>query len=118
MNELTLSAKTPEAEKFKTKGPRTFTVDEIRNARRTWARLDGFSGETCGDCGATANVLAFSPGWHCSCGHFNVQSYSHHQMAHASPDFGPSAAVIEAGYVDDVSPSENGGDGKGSCGCK
>ncbi len=113
---MTVQAKVPEADTFKTEGPRDFTVAEIQDARRTWARFDGFSGETCGDCGAKANVLAHSPGWHCACGHYNIQSYTDHQMAHASPDYGPSAAVIQAGYVDDDAPEGETGDG--SCGCK
>ena len=60
---------------------------------------DGFrfiySGETCGMCNRKANVLFPGAGWFCPCGHYNVQSFSHHQPAHVKPDIGPSRRKIE-----------------------
>lgn len=112
---MTVQAKVPTACTFSTRGPRDFTVDEIRSARRSWARFDGFTGETCGDCGARANVLVGSAGWHCACGHFNMQSHSSHQTPHDLPDYGPRRLMIVAGLADDEddAPDEGGG-----CGCK
>ena len=89
-------AVTPDAKKHD--GPKAFTADEIRDAQQTWTYSNGFSGESCGSCKATANVLAGGPGWFCGCGHYNVQSWSHHQIPHDSPDYGPTQAVIAEGH--------------------
>jgi hypothetical protein len=88
----------PNAMRFSKGGSNTFTAAEITDACTTWAMFNGFSGEHCGNCLTDHNVLAGGPGFFCECcGHFNVQSFSHFQMPHEKPDFGPTAAVIRAG---------------------
>lgn len=77
-----------------------FTHAQIVNAVLTWANFNGFSGESCGDaCKATANVLA-GAGWFCPCGHYNVQSWNHHQIPHEEPTYGPTRGTICAAIVD------------------
>ena len=73
-----------------------YTVDEIRDkfAGR------GFTAETCGSCKATANVLAGNPGWFCPCGHFNTQSWNHHQIPHDEPTYGPPHDRIVEAFKD------------------
>ncbi len=78
----------------------TLTAAKIREMSATWAHFDGFSGEHCSKCLADANVLAFNDGWLCGCGHYNCQSWSHHQHPHQYPDYGPSQAVISEGMKD------------------
>lgn len=76
------------------------TAAEITDACKTWANFNGFSGEHCGNCLTDHNVLAGGPGFICStCGHHNVQSWSHHQMPHDFPEYGPTREVIHAGIV-------------------
>jgi hypothetical protein len=79
-----------------TKEDFTFTAEEIAEAVDTWANFTGFSGETCGECRKTANVLC-GPGWLCVCGHYNVQRF-HPRHPHPSPDLGPDAEIIGRGY--------------------
>lgn len=80
------------------RGEFTMTAAQITDACKTWAMFNGFSGEHCGHCLTDQNVLAGGPGFVCpTCGHHNVQSFSHHQMPHEFPEFGPTAAVIHAG---------------------
>lgn len=88
----------PEDMKYAERGESSFTVDKIVEARTTWAMFNGFSGESCGRCLAEANVLAGGPGWFCGCGHYNVQSWSCHQIPHEHPDHGPSQATIGKAY--------------------
>lgn len=73
-----------------------YTVEQIAEML-TWQNFQGFSGETCGGCGRTANVLAGGPGWICVCGHYNAQSWRGGPMPHESPDLGPTAATITKG---------------------
>jgi hypothetical protein len=74
------------------------TAEEITDACKTWAMFDGFSGEHCYHCLTDQNVLAGGPGFFCpTCGHYNVMSFSDHQMPHKHPEFGPTADVIHAG---------------------
>ena len=75
-----------------------YTSEEITEMADTWSNYNGFSGETCGNCHRTANVLALGPGWICECEHFNVQSWSHANMPHENPDLGPARSVIQEGH--------------------
>jgi hypothetical protein len=86
----------------------SFSAEQIVEAARTWARFDGFEGDTCsgralyrksGKCGLTANVLAGGPGWFCVCGHYNMQSWSSHQMTHTDPDMGPDRVTLRQAYA-------------------
>lgn len=113
---MTVKASIPYACTFRTEGPKDYSIDEIQSARRNWARFEGFSGETCGKCNATANVLAASAGWHCACGHFNIKSWTNKHTLHDLPDYGPRRLVVVAAMADDE-PDDSGTDGQ-ACGCK
>lgn len=76
----------------------SFSAEEIAEALDTWANFVGFSGETCGKCGKTANVLVGGAMWECVCGHYNVTPFIIHRIPHEQPDLGPSYEVIEQGY--------------------
>lgn len=65
----------------------------------TWTYYQGFSGESCGKCKATANVLAGGAGWFCPCGHYNFQLLFHHQPPHEMPTYGPSKHSIKEGHA-------------------
>ena len=89
-----------------------WTPEKIAEAVATWHNWPGFSGESCGNCRATANVLAGGPGWFCPVcevvvdtgddekllvsEEYNCQSWSCHQMPHENPDYGPTLATIRA----------------------
>jgi hypothetical protein len=77
--------------------PSDFSVEDIDRAVRTWACYPGFSGETCSECYARANVLSGGPGWFCECGQYNNQCFHGGMRPHANPDYGPSAATIGRG---------------------
>ena len=77
---------------------KVYTAPEITEMADTWANYNGFSGETCGACHRTANVLAFGPGWFCECGHYNMQALHSANMPHEKPDFGPALSVIQEGH--------------------
>ena len=55
---------------------------------------EGFVGESCGMCKATANVMGGGAGWVCPCGHYNNQCWHGGPMAHSVPDYGPPAKRI------------------------
>lgn len=77
-----------------------FTEEEITQMWNNWERFNGFSGETCTQCHADANLLALGGmgGWSCStCGHFNFHPDSEPKAAHEHPDFGPNGETIRAG---------------------
>jgi hypothetical protein len=74
-----------------------YTKEQITEMADTWRNYHGFSGETCGKCHKTANVFAFSLGWICDCGHFNLQAWSLAQVPHEQPDMGTPRAVIVEG---------------------
>lgn len=76
-----------------------FTVRQITDAADTWANFNGFTGETCHGCKKTANVLAGGPGWICTCGEYNAQGLHDYRISHTSPDLGPDAETIQAGYA-------------------
>ena len=76
----------------------TYTSEEITEMCETWVNYNGFTGETCGKCHRTANVFAYSPGWFCDCGHYNIQSWSYAQMPHENPDMGTPRDVIVLGH--------------------
>ncbi len=59
----------------------------------------GFTGETCGSCGLTANVDAYCARWTCTCGHENVLPSSDATTPHDEPDLGPRREVLEAAHV-------------------
>lgn len=61
----------------------------------TWPHFNGFSGEQCSQCKKTANVPAGGPGWFCDEGHYNVQSWSFHQIPHEAPALGPTRQQIQ-----------------------
>jgi hypothetical protein len=70
---------------------------EIAVAITTWGNWPSFSGEKC-ICGYLANVLAGGPGWECPlCKHFNIQSFSCHNMPWISPVIGPTRDTISSG---------------------
>jgi hypothetical protein len=75
-----------------------YTVSEITEMADTWANYNGFTGETCGVCEKTANVLAGGAGWFCDCGHYNVQSLSDFGVLHEQPDMGTLGSVIVEGH--------------------
>ncbi len=76
-----------------------FTAEKITEAYTSWAMFDGFSGEHCSTCLTDHNVMSRSPGFFCGrCGDYNCQSWSGHQMPHKEPEFGPTLAVIRAGF--------------------
>jgi hypothetical protein len=86
----------------------SFSVQQIIEAARTWARYTGFEGDTCsghiashksGRCHLRANVPAGGPGWHCICGHYNIQSWNFHQKPHEHPDLGPPALTLRRAYA-------------------
>jgi hypothetical protein len=74
-----------------------YKAEEIAKMWDTWFRFDGFTAETCGHCHSDVNVFANSPGWHCSCGHYNMQSLSGRIIPHEHPDFGPDRKTIRDG---------------------
>ena len=71
-----------------------WAVRKVAEAPLTWNNFNGFTAETCSDCGARVNVLAHAPGWFCPCGHFNLQSWSYSQVPWALPKYGPSKARL------------------------
>ena len=77
---------------------KVYTALEITEMADTWANYNGFTGETCGACGKTANVLAGGAGWFCDCGHYNAQSLSNFRAPHERPDVGTPGSVIVEGY--------------------
>lgn len=103
---MSVNAKVPESEPFTTKGPYCFTVLDILAERAKDANFKGFTGDTCTSCGNTANVLHAQGGWHCTCGHFNFQSYTNANALHDEPDLGPSSAVVDAGMTGADEPVE------------
>ena len=74
-----------------------FTAEYIAEALDTGVNFSGFSGETCGKCGKTANVLTGGAVWVCVCDHYNSTSFSHRAL-HETPDLGPSLEVVRQGY--------------------
>lgn len=74
-----------------------YTTTAIAEAVLTWANFNGFTGEQCSVCKATANVLAGGPGWHCPCGHYNLQSWHCHMIPHEAPLYGPRQDLIHRG---------------------
>jgi hypothetical protein len=73
-----------------------FTEEQIATAIDGWVNFTAFSGETCGKCGTTANVLN-GPGWICICGAFNAQSFRGGPEPHEKPGLGPTAEMIRNG---------------------
>lgn len=61
-------------------------------------RWEGVSGDTCGSCKATANIVNFSHGWTCPCGSFNVGS-SYCNIPFDIPKYGPSVVEIEVAFL-------------------
>ncbi len=55
---------------------------------------EGFNGESCGQCKATANVMGGGAGWFCPCGHYNTQCWSGGMFPHPIADYGPPARRI------------------------
>ena len=76
----------------------TYTTDEITEMANSWRNYNGFSGETCGKCQKTANVLAGGPGWICDCGHYNTQGIWGHSIPHEQPDMGTPLIIIDEGH--------------------
>jgi hypothetical protein len=77
-----------------------YSREDIIIANQTWANYNGFSGETCGVCGATANVLAGGAGWFCVCGQYNAQSLSCFRLPHDSPTYGPDGETIANAHTE------------------
>lgn len=75
-----------------------YTADEIAEMADTWANYNGFSGERCGGCGKTANVLAGGVGWFCECEYYNIQSVHFYSTPHETPDIGPARETIRLGH--------------------
>jgi len=76
-----------------------FKIRDIIYACRYWANFNGFTGERCGHCKKTANVLAGSSGWFCPCGHHNVLSFHGCNIPHARPDCGPTRRKLRTAYI-------------------
>lgn len=72
---------------------RAFTRKEIA----AFAVNLSFSGETCGKCKKTANVLIPESEWRCDCDHFNMLSWRHSRRPYNSPDMGTSLLAINEG---------------------
>lgn len=82
----------------KASGIEIYSIARITEMSDTWRNYNGFTGETCGVCKKTANVLALGPGWVCDCKHFNVQSFIYVQIPHDNPDMGTPKSIIVAGH--------------------
>lgn len=74
------------------------SASQICEAVLTWANYNGWTGERCGRCGSTANVLAGGPGWICPCGHYNVQCWHGAFLPHDDPTYGPPSFFITHGH--------------------
>ena len=75
-----------------------YTADEITEMCDTWVIFNGFSGEICSKCRKTANTFAYSSGWFCDCGHYNIQSFYNFQISYENPDMGTPNSIIDSGY--------------------
>jgi len=60
-----------------------------------WMNFNGFSGESCGKCNKTANILGGGPGWICVCESYNAQDFYHNRAPHENPDLGPTKSEIQ-----------------------
>ena len=77
---------------------KVYTAQEITEKADMWMNYNGFTGETCGDCKKTANVLARGNGWECDCGHLNDQSWTNFFIPYEHPDMGTPRGVIVEGH--------------------
>lgn len=81
---------------------KVYTAEEITEMCDTWANYQGHTGDSCGACGRTANVLAGGSGWFCVCGHYNVQSWLQYNVVYDFPDMGTPKNVLIAGHCKSV----------------
>lgn len=115
---MSVHANVPEADTFTTKGPYCYSADEIRQIRRDWSVPPEFTSSACFKCKKTANVVANAGGWHCTCGQYNLLDRNFRPKLHETPDLGPTAADVQAGFDDgDTGGSEDAGCRKASGGC-
>jgi hypothetical protein len=77
---------------------KVYTPEEIEEMKKTWVNFNGFTGDKCGSCQKTANILV-GGGWFCDCGNYVAQLICGvHPTPHESPDMGTPASVIREGY--------------------
>jgi hypothetical protein len=75
-----------------------WTIEKVADAL-CWPGFNGWSGECCGKCHTTINMLGCGSGYFCKkCGHYNCVSFSHCRLTNKHPDYGPPKALIREGF--------------------
>jgi len=66
----------------------------------SWIYFQGFTGDSCGACKKTVNILDGIPGWMCpNCGSYNAMPFhGSGRIPFESPDYGPSREHIQEAY--------------------